>query len=165
MAVLHSFPQRFSTRVVPVEDNIKMTWVLWPQAHFICPCPTLSKGVTGKSCSSLLPPHHQSFPSSNLNSASLHILNTLTPQHSSSSKCTHLHLATHNTVQTKFQCTTAWWTLTTCCFSSKAEKNWTQCLSSFPRLAQSTQIVLSDKLHKLCTQYIAQSGKELTATG
>ena len=32
------------------------------QAHFICPCPTLSKWVTGKSCRSLLPPSDSNPP-------------------------------------------------------------------------------------------------------
>ena len=38
-----------------VEDNIKMTLVLWLQARFICPCATFSKWVSEKSCWSLLP--------------------------------------------------------------------------------------------------------------
>ena len=46
-------------------NNIKMTQVLWPEAHFICPWPTLSKWVTVKSCRSRLPPQ-QSFPNSQL---------------------------------------------------------------------------------------------------
>lgn len=57
--------KKITSSSVLVEDNIKMTQVLWPEAHFICPWPTLSKWVTVKSCRSRLPPQ-QSFPNSQL---------------------------------------------------------------------------------------------------
>ena len=151
----------FCSRIVLVQDNIKMTWVLWPQAHFICPCPTLSKGVTGKSCRSLLPPH-QSFPSSPRNSASLHILFSPAPQHSTSSKI-YTFLSTQNTVHSHISMHNSLveidkLSMTSCCFSSNSNSNsWPQCMDPFLCLAQCTQYTSQRRWQEATMTIVGQS--------
>ena len=84
-----------------------------PQAHFICPCPTLSKWVSGKSCPGLLPsPNPPPNPPTNPLQAHLSTQLCKSPYPQPPSKSTHTHLLLNIQHTTSSQSTyiSKWWT-------------------------------------------------------